>query len=413
MKPLLAGIAFGAPRFARVAPVSRLGVVLMALVALAAVGCRAPRPKPAALTEVFRSEKLSAIDAAIGNAIASNRCPGGVFWLERHGTVYSKAYGHRAVAPSPELASLDTIYDAASLTKVMATAPAVALLIEQGRIDPERPLAHYLPAFAAHGKETITVRQVFTHASGLRPGLGGGVWSGSDKALELACDEKPTHPPDTKFVYSDINFILLGKLVETVSGQSLDAFCEAHLYRPLGMHDTGYRPLQRGMPLDRIAPTECRGGDGCFRGEVHDPTARKMGGVAGHAGLFTTAADVARFCGMLDAGGILDGVRVMRPQTVARMIAVQTPPNLPKRGLGWDIDSPYAGPRGSLFPVGSFGHSGWTGTSLWQDPGSHTWVIFLSNRNHPTEEGNILALRRQLGTLAAESLIGVEFGSLR
>jgi CubicO group peptidase (beta-lactamase class C family) len=394
----------------RLGKVARLGVLLLAWVTL---GCRSPRSKPVVLTEVFRSEKLAAIDGAILQSIASNRCPGGVFWLERNGVVYSKAYGLRSVDPSPEPVSLATVYDAASLTKVLATAPAVALLIEKGLVDVDKPLAHYLPAFAAHGKEAITVRQVLTHASGLRPGLGGGAWSGSDKALELACDEKPTHPPDTRFVYSDINFILLGKLVERVSGQTLDAFCQAHLYRPLKMRDTAYRPLLHGVPVDRIAPTERRANGTCFRGEVHDPTARKMGGVAGHAGLFTTASDVARFCRMMDAGGILEGVRVMRPETVARMISVQTPPNLPKRGLGWDIDSPYAGPRGSLFPVGSFGHSGWTGTSMWQDPSSHAWVIFLSNRNHPTEEGNILALRRQLGTLAAESLVGVEFGALR
>ena len=394
----------------RLGKAARLGVLLLVWVTL---GCRSPRSKPVVLTEVFRSEKLAAIDGAILQSIASNRCPGGVFWLERNGVVYSKAYGLRSVDPSPEPVSLATVYDAASLTKVLATAPAVALLIEKGLVDVDKPLAHYLPAFAAHGKEAITVRQVLTHASGLRPGLGGGAWSGSDKALELACDERPTHPPDTRFVYSDINFILLGKLVEKVSGQTLDAFCEAHLYRPLKMRDTAYRPLLHGVPVDRIAPTERRADGTCFRGEVHDPTARKMGGVAGHAGLFTTASDVARFCRMMDAGGILEGVRVMRPETVARMISVQTPPNLPKRGLGWDIDSPYAGPRGSLFPVGSFGHSGWTGTSMWQDPGSHTWVIFLSNRNHPTEEGNILPLRRQLGTLAAESLVGVEFGTLR
>lgn len=394
---------------------ARRSVLVLGLLAL---GCQGPqaivRPTPPASASVFRPEKLSAIDAAILQAVASNRCPGGVFWLERHGAVYSRAYGRRSVEPAPESATVDTIYDAASLTKVLATAPAVALLIERGQVDPDQPLARYLPAFGTRGKEVITVRQVLTHTSGLRPGLGGGSWSGSDKALELACDETPTHPPDTKFVYSDINFILLGKLVEKVSGQSLDAFCDQRLYRPLKMRDTGYRPLTRGLPQARIAPTECRGGgDGCFRGEVHDPTARRMGGVAGHAGLFTTASDVARFCRMMDAGGVLDGVRVMRPETVARMIAVQTPAHLPKRGLGWDIDSPYAGPRGSLFPVGSFGHSGWTGTSLWQDPQSRSWVIFLSNRNHPSEEGNILALRRQLGTLAAESLVGVEFGALR
>jgi CubicO group peptidase (beta-lactamase class C family) len=220
------------------------------------MGCRTPQSPPPALSSVFRSEKLASIDGAISQSIASNRCPGGVFWLERNGVVYTKAYGHRAIEPSLETTSPDTIYDAASLTKVLATAPAVALLIEKGLVDPEKPLAQYLPAFAAHGKEAITVRQVLTHASGLRPGLGGGSWSGSDKALELACDEKPTHPPDTRFVYSDINFILLGKLVEKVSGQTLEAFCEAHLYRPLKMRDTAYRPLLHGVPVDRIAPTQ-------------------------------------------------------------------------------------------------------------------------------------------------------------
>jgi len=229
------------------------------VLAIGLLGCRGPqsptRPVPPALSSVFRVEKLAAIDGVILEAISSNRCPGGVFWLERNQVVYSKAFGHRSVEPAPESATVDTIYDAASLTKVLATAPAVALLIEQGLVDPEKPLAHYLPAFAAHGKEAITVRQVLTHASGLRPGLGGGSWSGSDTALALACDEKPKNQTETKFVYSDINFILLGKLVEKVSGQPLDAFCEARLYRPLKMRDTGYRPMQRGMPIDRISPT--------------------------------------------------------------------------------------------------------------------------------------------------------------
>jgi CubicO group peptidase (beta-lactamase class C family) len=143
---------------------------------------------------------------------------------------------------------------------------------------------------------------------------------------------------------------------------------------------------------------------------VHDPTARKMGGVAGHAGLFTSAPDLARYARMMLNHGELEGVRILRPATVTLMTRVQTPPGISaKRGLGWDIDSPYAGPRGRWFPVGSFGHTGWTGGSLWIDPYSKTFVIFLSNRNHPTAAGNVIALRRTLGTLAAEALAQVDF----
>jgi CubicO group peptidase (beta-lactamase class C family) len=378
-------------------------------------GCHSiskPASSPLPVSQVFRKEKLEAIDLAINGAIASNRCPGGVFWLERNGTVYSQFYGRRAVEPTVEAMTTDTVFDAASLTKVLATTPAVLKLIELGHIDLNAPYARYIPEFAANGKEAITVRQILTHTSGLRPGLGGGGWRGSDKALELACAEVPMQAPDTKFVYSDINFILLGKLVERISGQTLDGFCAARFYGPLRMRDTTYLPLGR-IPLARMAPTERQADGECLRGVVHDPTARRMGGVAGHAGLFTSASDIARFCRMMLNGGELDGVRVFNRETVALMTSVQSPSGLPKRGLGWDIDSPYAGPRGNVYPVGGYGHSGWTGTSFWVDPGSRSFVIFLSNRNHPTEEGNVIALRRTLGTLSAESLIGVEFGALR
>jgi CubicO group peptidase (beta-lactamase class C family) len=179
------------------------------------------------------------------------------------------------------------------------------------------------------------------------------------------------------------------------------------------MKDTGYLPPAKKLP--RIAPTEVVDGKP-WRGVVHDPTARHMGGVAGHAGLFITAPDMARYARMLLNQGKLDRVRLFEPETVKLMTTVQTPPDISaKRGLGWDIDSPYAGPRGNLFPVGSYGHTGWTGGSLWIDPYSKTFVIFLSNRNHPTEAGNVLPLRHQLGTLAAEAVadcdISKPFGS--
>lgn len=367
----------------------------------------------------FRAQKLAELDAAIFAAIASNKTPGAVLWLERHGAAYHRAYGNRAVEPEREPMTEDTIFDAASLTKVIATTPAILQLIEQGRVDVDAPVARYLPDFAAAGKAAVTVRQLLTHCSGLPPGLSrADSWSGYDEAIRRACDEKLIESTGTKFRYSDVNFIVLGEIVRRVSGQPLDRYCDDHIFGPLGLHDTGFRRIenearrtQHAGTDQRIAPTERVGGK-VLRGVVHDPTAQRMGGVAGHAGLFTTANDMARFSRMMLGGGELDGRRILRAETVKLMTNVQSPPGLPRRGLGWDIDSPYAGPRGAHFPIGSYGHTGWTGGSLWIDPFSETFVIFLSNRNHPTEEGNVIALRRQLGTLAAEAVRGFDFANV-
>ncbi len=374
----------------------------------------------------FRPAYLAAMDAAIDAAIASNRAPGAVLWLERHGAAYHKAFGRRAVMPDSEPMTEDTIFDAASLTKVLATTPAIMKLIESGRVAVDAAVTNYLPEFVGHGKEAITIRHLMTHSSGLRPGLPRTEpWLGHGAALAVAAAEPLPDPPGSKFRYSDINFILLGFVVERVAGEPLEEFCAREIYRPLGMVHTGYRRYAPSRPLglptngitplfsaptNLIAPTEALTNYGVvLRGVVHDPTARIMGGVAGHAGLFTSAADLARFSRMMLGGGQLDGVRVFRPETVKLMTSVQSPPGLPRRGLGWDIDSPYAGQRGTNFPVGGYGHTGWTGTSLWIDPFSETFLIFLSNRNHPSEAGNILALRRQLGSLAALAVKNFNF----
>ncbi len=363
-------------------------------------------------TSLFAEDKFDAaglaqIDDTILQAITDAKTPGGVFRMEREGTVYQKTYGDRAILPKREAMIEDTIFDAASLTKVLATTPAVMKLVETGRLDLEKPLNHYIPEFTGDGKEAITIRQLLTHTSGLRAGLGGD-WTGKDGALKAACAEKLRSKPGTAYLYSDINFILLGLVVERVSGKSLNDFCETEIFGPLAMKDTGFRDLN-GLETDQIAPTTLNPDGTALRGIVHDPTARRMGGVAGHAGLFTTAEDVGRFARMMLGGGELDGVRSFEPETVKTMTRVQSPPGLPKRGFGWDIDSPYAGPRGSVFPIGSYGHTGWTGTRLWIDPFSKTSVIFLSNRNHPDERGNVIALQRELGTLAARALTGVDF----
>ncbi|MGZ8899125.1 MAG: serine hydrolase, partial [Limisphaerales bacterium] len=355
----------------------------------------------------FHTEKLAEIDDAIGQNISSNKLPGGVLWLEREGVTYRKAYGNRAVFPKREAMTEDTIFDAASLTKVIATAPSIMILVERGQIELEEPVATYLPALT-NNKTAITMRHLLTHTSGLRPGIPRDPdWTGYDKAIALACAETPTHSPGSSFRYSDINFILLGHIVAQVSRKSLDEFAAENIFNPLKMADTGFRPTKN--QFGRIAPT-VRSGNEVLRGTVHDPTARRMGGIAGHAGLFTTASDLARFARCMLNEGELDGTRILRPETARLMRSVQTPQEMQvRRGLGWDIDSPYAGPRGDHLPVGSFGHTGWTGTSLWMDPFSRTFVIFLSNRNHPDESGSVLQLRNRIGTLAAEAVRDFNF----
>ena len=370
-----------------------------ALAALMFFGCAAPWVSSRAV----HADKLAAMDQAINEAVASNRCPGGVLWLEHNGVAYHKAFGHRALVPCREPMTEDTIFDAASLTKVMATTPAVMLLYERGEIKLDAPVRLYLPEFTGEGREQVTVRELLTHTSGLPPDLETkSDWHGEAAAIRKACAEKLESRPGMAFKYSDINFILLGEIVQRVSRTPLQEFVQREIFGPLKMTDTGFLPAaeQRG----RIAPTEVVDGKP-WRGVVHDPTARKMGGVAGHAGLFTTASDLARYARMLLNLGELDGVRILKPETVKLMTSVQTPSEMTaKRGLGWDIDTAFSGPRGNIFPVGSYGHTGFTGGSLWIDPGSRTFVIFLSNRNHPTEAGNVISLRRRLGTLAAEAV---------
>ena len=364
-----------------------------------------------AANDAIRSEKESLMDMAITEAIAAGKCPGGVLWVEHNGQRYYKDYGNRALVPTAEIMLVDTIFDAASLTKVVACTPAVMLLVERGQIGLEDRVVKYLPEFAVNGKEAITIRQLLTHTSGLRPDISlKPDWTGYDEAIRLSCVEKLSYQPDEKIVYSDTGMILLGEIVRRVSGQSLDQFLQAELYGPLGMKDTGFNPPKE--KLARIAPTEVENGTP-VRGVVHDPRARRMGGVAGHAGLFLTAKDLARYARMLLNNGELDGVRIFKPETVKLMTSVQTPPSVNgRRGLGWDIDTGFSGPRGEIFPLGSYGHTGWTGTSIWIDPFSKSFVIFLSNRNHPTEKGSVVALRKQLGTLAAQWVTDFDFAKV-
>ena len=384
--------------------------ILSVGVLLCLSACKTPPPAPSPATP-FYPAKLAEMDAAVNRAVADNKCPGGVLWLEHRGASYHRAYGNRALVPAVEPMTEDTLFDAASLTKVIACTPAVMLLVERGQVKLDERVQAYIPEFKGDGKEAITVRRLMLHLSGLRGDIETKTdWHGQQAAIQKACAEKLLSAPGTAFRYSDINFFLLGEIVQRVSHQPLEEFVAHEIYQPLKMQDTGYLPPAAKLP--RIAPTEVVNGKP-YRGVVHDPTARHMGGVAGHAGLFTTAPDLARYARMLLNLGSLDGVRIFKPETVELMTSVQSPPSIKaRRGLGWDIDSAYSGPRGRLFPLGSYGHTGWTGTSLWIDPFSQTFVIFLSNRNHPDESGNVGALRARLGTLAAEAIRDFNFASV-
>jgi CubicO group peptidase (beta-lactamase class C family) len=369
---------------------------------------------PACVTPVrpLDPARLRKIDAAIDQAIAGHRLPGAVVWVEHGSGHYWKAYGHRALIPAVEPMTRDTIFDVASVTKVLATTPAVMILWERGQIKLDEPVHSYIPEFTGDGKERITVRQLLTHTSGLPEGVGTHPkWQGTESALRMACAMKLKAPPGREFRYSDIDFFLLGEIVARVSLMPLNEFCAREIYRPLKMADTGYLPGPEKLP--RIAPTGMTDGV-MLRGRVHDPTARFMGGVAGHAGVFTTAPDLARYARMMLNLGELDGARLFKPETVRMMTSVQTPPGMEaRRGFGWDIDSGYSRARGGHFPIGSYGHTGFTGIALWIDPCSKTFYIFLSNRVHPDGSGNVLDLYRTVGTLAAEAVTDFDFNHLQ
>ncbi|HEV2444534.1 MAG TPA: serine hydrolase domain-containing protein, partial [Candidatus Sulfopaludibacter sp.] len=347
----------------------------------------------------------AAADRAIDEAIAQNRLPGAVLLVGHNGqVVYQKAYGHRALVPRQEAMTLDTVFDLASLTKVIATTSSMMKLFEQGRFRLNDKVTDYIPEFQ-NGKSDITIRNLFTHFSGLRPDVPlEQPWSGYDTGIRLACTDPPAGPPGARFVYSDINFELLGEIVHRLSGQTLAEYARQNIFLPLGMKETMFQPPASLVP--RIAPTEREPKDGLpLRGVVHDPTARRMGGIAGHAGLFSTAADLSRFAQMMLNGGELEGVRVFDPLTAQKFTEPQSPPDQPiLRGLGWDIDSPYSSNRGELFPIGSYGHTGFTGTSIWIDPSTKTYVILLANSVHPTLRPAITPLRAKVATIAAAAV---------
>ena len=342
--------------------------------------------------------------------------------VARRGRVVCKRpYGARTLEPSRESMTTDTIFDLASLTKVVATATSIMILVERGKVRLSDPLSQYIPEITGAGRERITIELLLTHRAGYAPDFDlKERWTGYDEAIKHLISEPLRNQPGARFVYSDICYIALGEVVRRASGMSLDEFARRNIFTPLGMRDTGFRPA--ATLQSRVAPTERRRGQLSYlgdsgtnagaegeqwlRGAVHDPTAYRMDGVAGHAGLFSTASDLAIYCQMILNGGQYRGVRIMSPLTVAEM----TRPRIVSeqgwtRGLGWDINSSFSTNRGDLFPPGSFGHTGFTGTSLWIDPASEMFVVFLSNRVHPDGKGDVGPLRGRIASIAAGAIM--------
>ncbi|HWZ45772.1 MAG TPA: exo-beta-N-acetylmuramidase NamZ domain-containing protein [Candidatus Saccharimonadales bacterium] len=353
----------------------------------------------------FRPDKtapgFSVVDALVQREVDADSITGAVVMVGHQGkVVHERAFGARVLSPKRQPMTLDTVFDLASMTKVVATTPSIMRLVQFGQLRLNEPVAHFLPEFAANGKQSITVRELLTHYSGLAPDLDlVEQWQGPQEAYHRAHEEKLQNPPGAEFVYSDINFIILGELVQRIGGLPLNQYAEAHVFQPLGMKHTRFLP-----PPDwhsRCAATLATDNKRVLRGVVHDPTAERMGGVAGHAGLFSTAGDLALY-----AQALIRRDKILSPDLIEKMTTPQQPPNaLAVRGLGWDIDSPFSTNRGSLLPVGSFGHTGFTGTSLWVDPYSDTYIILLTNSVRQRQANNpVVSLRSRVANAVASVL---------
>jgi len=386
----------------------------------------------------MNAAKLDQIEALVNADIADKKLPGAVVIVGRKGKiVYRKAFGNRSLVPTVEKMTVDTIFDVASLTKPVATATSIMILIEQGKLRLNDTIGKFIPDIDDPEAKKVTIQQLLTHTSGYRPDFDlSAKWTGREGMLAALKKEKLRAAPGTRFVYSDIGFIVLGEIVERIEKRrNVGFFAQSEVFVRSGMRASGYSELSRGRPdftafdgdlnpyaiAGGVAPTEnVRGqnsylgatfdgvpsvGEEILRGKVHDPTAFRMFGIAGHAGLFSTADDLAKYGQMLLNGGTLNGRRILSAQTVAKM----TQPYVvaedgSARGLGWDMDTSFSANRGDLFPKGSFGHTGFTGTSIWIDPTSQTFYVFLSNRVHPDGKGDVTPLRGKVATVVASAI---------
>ncbi len=389
-------------------------IIFLALLLAQSVFAQLPAAPPS--SQGISAERLARMDAVISASIEKKELPGAVVLVGRHGkAVWRKAYGARAVEPQHETMTSDTIFDLASLTKIVATTTSIMILIEESKVRLSDPLVQFIPEMKGEGRDTITIEELLTHMTGFAPDFDlRDRWSGYDEAMKRLYHEPLRSPPGTRFVYSDINYIALGEVVHRASGLTLDEFAGKNIFAPLGMRDTAFRPSAK--LISRIAPTEKRRsqmnylgdsganagpeGEQWLRGRVHDPTSFRMGGVAGHAGLFSTADDLSIFCQMILNGGTYNGVRILSPMTIATMTRPHAvAENGAARGLGWDIATTFSANKGDLFPLGSFGHTGFTGTSIWLDPSSDAFGFLRRLSQQSSASGR----QRRCGTPARKN----------
>lgn len=356
------------------------------------------------------ASRLDAIAPLIEKAIEDGQTPGAVIMIGRQGKIaYQRSFGHRQVEPEPLPMTIDTVFDLASLTKPIATATSVMVLLERGQVRLRDPAADYLPGFEQNGKNKITLTQLLTHQGGLIPDNPISDYAdGRDEAVQRLLALETVSEPGTKFSYTDVGFIALGEMVDAITGRSVAQFSHDEIFAPLGMKDTGYVPDE--SIRRRCAATEQRNGEWMV-GEVHDPRAYAMDGVAGHAGLFSTAPDLAIYAQMMLNGGSYRDARVLSPKTIERMTQSYDV-SRGTRGLGWDKLSPYSSNRGELMSESAFGHGGFTGTAIWIDPDNELFVIFLSTRLHPDGRGSINSLAGRIGTIAVGAIDATADGTV-
>ncbi|MBC7855691.1 MAG: beta-lactamase family protein [Pirellulaceae bacterium] len=379
------------------------------------LGLGAPAAEPVRLPHVvpgeagLSAEKLQGIDAIVQEGLDQKKMPGCVVLVGRRDKiVLLKAYGKKRLEPAAEPMTTDTVFDVASLTKPIATATSVMILVDQGKLKLEEPVAIYLPEFAANNKEKVTVRQLLVHVSGLIPDNSIKDYDdGAHEALKRVFALKLQTSPGERFAYSDMNYVVLGELIKKLAGKNVHEFSQEHVFQPLGMRETTYMP---GDDLKRrAAPTQQREGK-WMQGEVHDPRAWKLGGIAGHAGLFSTAEDLAIYASMMLRRGEQGGTRILSEDAWKQMTSPNKVPTRRNkgaeykglRGLGWDMKTGYSINRGESFSPAAFGHGGFTGTSIWIDPEKDLFLIFLSNRVHPDGKGLVNPLIGRIGTVVGE-----------
>jgi CubicO group peptidase (beta-lactamase class C family) len=361
-------------------------------------------------------ERLALLDALINGALAREDFPGAVLLVTRKGkTVWRKAYGQSQRVPEGRPMDANMIFDMASVTKPVATATSIMILVERGRIRLWDKVKDYVPEFVPYileggvPGEDARLWDLLTHTSGLQPYTDPkeveqkyGSPCSVDLLVKHIAGLRKGSLPGMTFTYSCLGYIILAYIVKAVSGQTIAEFSAGNIFKPLGMKSTFYNPPADF--LDRCVPTQVFDGIP-LRGVVHDPLARLQGGVSGNAGLFSTADDLAVFSRMMLNGGESGKVRILSPLAVERMTEIFPRANGTGRGLGWDLDSDYATVRGDLFGPASYGHSGYTGTSIWIDPETQTSVIFLTNRIHPDDKGDIIAMRSKVANIVAASII--------